>query len=166
MSEHQIPAHLFLYTFIFVHDFYKSFQRRILLICHKNLPTLVHLLLLKINHISRAKAGKKTTKTEQVRKRESFAIALHNSALHWKPWDISCHTGSNIYMDIHILTDEKVSRKTATFCLHVWMYRVTGALRPRQTSFIHPTPPPGSTQTMSQPLSYEGTVTLLCVYNT
>lgn len=126
------------------------------------MPTLEHLLLLlKMNHI-RAKAG---NNREQVRNINLFAIAVYNSALHWKPRKMICHTG-NIDMTQCMIyfTNEKVSRKKKCsilfICVNVQSNWHIEAWVSTQASFINspPHPPLVSTQrTLSQPLFYEET---------
>lgn len=70
VSGHTTPSRHFLDTFIFFHDLYKSSRRHVLLICHKNLPTL-HRLLVKNDDNQESRAIEKTV-----------AIAVHNPALH------------------------------------------------------------------------------------
>lgn len=121
------------------------------------MPTLEHLLLLlKMNHI-RAKAG---NNREQVRNINLFAIAVYNSALHWKPRKMICHTG-NIDMTQCMIyfTNEKVSRKKKCsilfICVNVQSNWHIEAWVSTQASFINspPHPPLVSTQrTLSQPL--------------
>lgn len=72
----------------------------------------------------------KSRQKNRTSQKQKSAKAVHSSAWHWKPWDISRNTANNVDMDIHILTNETVSKKPCE-C------EVSGTLRPRQTSFTH-----------------------------